>query len=124
MTWVKRPLFSIQNRNFRCQQALLQLPKPASHEKTTPVCRLCYELTRPQMTKKLLEIFFTGIALLAFALWGLLTIAVVLFLLGRWANPQTKGISNRDLVDYLYISLVLLPIYGAWLIFKVTVRKS
>jgi hypothetical protein len=76
------------------------------------------------MTKKLLEIFFTGIALLAFALWGLLTIAVVLFLPGRWANPHTKGISNRDLVDYMYISLVLLPIYGAWLIFKVTARKS
>ena len=75
------------------------------------------------MTKKLLEIIFTGVALLAFALWGLLTIAVILFLLGRWADPHTKGISDRDLLDYLYISLVLVPIYGAWLVFKVIARK-
>ena len=76
------------------------------------------------MTKKLLEIIFTGVALLAFAFWGLLTIAVVLFLLARWAEPNTNGISNRDLVDYLYISLVLVPIYGAWLVFKLKGRKS
>ena len=75
------------------------------------------------MTKKLLEIIFTGVALLAFAFWGLLTIAVVLFLLERWANPNTKGISNRDLLDYMYISLVLLPIYGAWLVFKLKTKK-
>jgi membrane protein DedA with SNARE-associated domain len=75
------------------------------------------------MIKKLLEIIFTGVALLAFSLWGLLTIAVVLFLFERWANPHTKGISNRDLEDYLYISLVLAPIYGAWLVFKLRVRK-
>ena len=76
------------------------------------------------MTKKLLEIIFTAVACLAFALWGLLTIAVVLFLLARWANPNTKGISNRDLLDYMYISLVLLPIYGSWVAFKLKMKKS
>jgi membrane protein DedA with SNARE-associated domain len=76
------------------------------------------------MSKKLLEIAFTAIACLAFALWGLLTIPVVLFLVERWVNPKTTGISNRDLLDYMYVSLVLLPIYIAWLAFKLRERKS
>jgi membrane protease YdiL (CAAX protease family) len=76
------------------------------------------------MTKKLLEIVFTAVACLAFAVWGLLTIAVVLFLLERWANPNTKGISNKDLLDYMHISFVLLPIYGSWLVFKLKIKKS
>jgi membrane protein DedA with SNARE-associated domain len=76
------------------------------------------------MTKKLLEIIFTAVACLAFALWGLLTIAVVLFLLVRWANPDTRRISNQDLLDYLYVSLVLLPIYGSWVAFKLKTKKS
>ena len=76
------------------------------------------------MTKKLLEIIFTSVACLAFALWGLLTIAVVLFLLERWANPNTTGISHRDLLDYIYVSLVLLPIYGSWVVFKLKMKKA
>ncbi len=76
------------------------------------------------MTKKLLEIIFTAVACLAFALWGLLTIAVILFLLIGWANPNIKGISNRDLLDYMYISLALLPIYGPWVAFKLKMKKS
>jgi hypothetical protein len=76
------------------------------------------------MTKKLLEILFTVVACLAFAVWGLLSIFVVLFLLGRWLNPHIKGISNSDLIDYMYISLVLLPIYGAWVAFKIKVKSS
>jgi hypothetical protein len=71
------------------------------------------------MTKKLLEIFFTVVACLAFAVWGLLTIFVVLAHLGRWLNPHTKGISNVDFKTYMYISLILVPIYGAWVVFKV-----
>ena len=43
------------------------------------------------MTKKLLEILFTIIALWTFAVWGLLSIIVALFVLNRWLNPNTKG---------------------------------
>jgi hypothetical protein len=76
------------------------------------------------MTKKLLEILFTIIAYLAFAVWDLLSIIVALFLLDRWLNPHTKGISNVDLKGYMYAFFVLLPIFGAWIAFKVKVKRS
>ncbi len=71
------------------------------------------------MTKKLLKMLFTVIAFLAFAVWALLSIIVALLLIDRWLNPHIKGISNVDLKGYMYVSFVLLPIFGAWVAFKV-----
>lgn len=68
------------------------------------------------MIKTLLEIAFTAVALLAFALWGLFSIYVVFLLLAG-------GISKQDLQTYIYTSLVALPIYGSWLVFKLTREK-
>jgi hypothetical protein len=56
---------------------------------------------------------------LAFAVWALLSIIVALLLIDRWLNPHIKGISNVDLKGYMYVSFVLLPIFGAWVAFKV-----
>ena len=42
---------------------------------------------------------------LALAVWGLLTLAVVVFLIDRWVHPHLKSISNRDLQNYGLITI-------------------
>jgi hypothetical protein len=49
---------------------------------------------------------------LILALWGFLTLIVVIALVSKSANPGTKGISNRDLVDYGKISAPVLAVTG------------
>lgn len=44
--------------------------------------------------------------------WCLLTGIVVLFLIDRWMHPNTKRISNVDLLTYGHISIWLLGIFG------------
>jgi Na+-driven multidrug efflux pump len=48
----------------------------------------------------------------AIILWGLLSLIVLFFLIDRWIHPNIKGISNRDLKDYLKISIWLIGIFG------------
>ena len=45
-------------------------------------------------------------------LWGLLSLIVISFLIDRWSHPNIKGISDRDLKDYLKISIWLIGIFG------------
>ncbi len=44
-------------------------------------------------------------------IWLLLTVIVVFFLIQRFANPDTKGISNYDLKFYLKITLGFASIF-------------
>jgi len=71
------------------------------------------------MIKTLVEIAFTIVALLAFALWGLFSIYVVFLILAGWG-----GISKQDLHLYMYTSIAALPIYCTWLAFRLTRKKS
>ena len=48
----------------------------------------------------------------AIILWGLLSLVVLFFLIDRWTHPHMKSISDRDLKDYLKISLWLIGIFG------------
>jgi len=43
--------------------------------------------------------------MLIFLVWGFISIIVIYFLISRWLNPHIKGISNKDLIDYLEVSV-------------------
>ncbi len=52
------------------------------------------------------------IGLITLIIWVLLSIVVVIFLFDRWNDPQTKSISNHDLLDYISISIWFLMVFG------------
>ena len=48
----------------------------------------------------------------AIILWGLLSLLVLFFLVDRRKHPHMKSISDRDLKDYLKISMWLIGVFG------------
>jgi heme O synthase-like polyprenyltransferase len=48
----------------------------------------------------------------AIILWGFLSLIVLFVLIDKWTHPNIKSISNRDLKDYLKISIWLIGIFG------------
>jgi hypothetical protein len=75
------------------------------------------------MTKIFIRIL-KAIGWTAFTIWGLLTLIVIAFLIHRWTNPGWKSISNRDLLDYVYLSVWLLGIFVLTVIINLLIQKK
>lgn len=62
------------------------------------------------MRKFLIDIF-RAIGLTALTFWGIISFFVFIFVIDRFLHPHTKGISNKDLGDYVELTIWLVPIY-------------
>lgn len=73
---------------------------------------------------KILKKLINTMTYILIGLWVLLTIIVIYFLIDKWANPELKSISNRDLKDYGLISIVFITAVGLLFIMKLNINKK
>ncbi len=64
------------------------------------------------MNTKMISNIFNIIGRIVIILWGFLSLIVLFFLVDRWIYSNVKGISNRDIKNYLEISGWLIGILG------------